>query len=228
MLKENLDIIKKKGINYIKIDTRIRKYQPWIGDLVNFFYDQIMEKSVFPKKFNGNIQLHYDILKKELERVGGKKVLELATGSGNAVKFLNKNNQYTGIDISPGLLRKACQRFRNNGFQNTEFFLTAAEDLPFQDGMFDIVICHLSLNFFGCVEKVIHESTRVSKDCAIFFGSVPVPERKSNDATIRGRLFSREELNELFKAFGWEFVSLPERNGVLLYFKAEKRKSQFN
>ena len=226
MLKENVGIIEKKGINYIKIDTRIRKYQPWIGDLVNIFYDRIMEKSVFPKKFNGNIQLHYDILKKEFERVGGKKVLELATGSGNAVNFLNKNNQYTGIDISPGLLRKACQRFRNNGFQNAEFFLTGAEDLPFQDGMFDIVICHLSLNFFSNIEKAILESTRVSKEYAIFFGSVPIPERKSNDAIIRGKLFSKEELKNIFEKFGWEFDSLPEINGALLYFKAEKRKQQ--
>ena len=226
MLKENVGIIKKKGINYIKIDTRIRKYQPWIGDLVNIFYDRMMEKSVFPKKFNGNIQLHYDILKKELERVGGKKVLELATGSGNAVNFLNKNNQYTGIDVSPGLLRKACQKFRNNGFQNAEFFLTGAEDLPFQDGMFDIVLCHLSLNFFGNIEKAILESTRVSKEYAIFFGSVPIPERKSNDAIIRGKLFSKEELKNIFEKFGWEFDSLPEINGALLYFKAEKRKQQ--
>jgi len=226
MLKENVGIIKKKGINYIKIDTRIRKYQPWIGDLVNIFYDRMMEKSVFPKKFNGNIQLHYDILKKELERVGGKKVLELATGSGNAVNFLNKNNQYTGIDVSPGLLRKACQKFRNNGFQNAEFFLTGAEDLPFQDGIFDIVLCHLSLNFFGNIEKAILESTRVSKEYAIFFGSVPIPERKSNDAIIRGKLFSKEELKNIFEKFGWEFDSLPEINGALLYFKAEKRKQQ--
>jgi len=224
MLKENVDVIEKKGINYIKIDACVRKYQPWIGDLVNIFYDRIMEKSVFPKKFSGNIQLHYDILKKELERVDGKKVLELATGSGNAVNFLNKNNQYTGIDISPGLLRKACQRFRSNGFQNAEFFLTGAEDLPFQDGMFDIVICHLSLNFFSNIEKAILESTRVSKECAIFFGSVPIPERKSNDAIIRGKLFSKEELKNIFEKFGWEFTSLPEINGALLYFKAEKRK----
>jgi len=228
MLKENIDIIKKKGINYIKIDARIRKYQPWIGDLVNIFYDRIMEKSVFPKKFTGNIQLYYDILKKELERVSCKKVLELATGSGNAVNFLNKNNQYTGIDISPGLLRKACQRFRNNGFQNAEFFLTGAEDLPFQDEMFDIVICLLSLNFFNNAEKAIHESTRVSKDRAIFFGSVPIPERKSNDVIIRGKLFSKEELKNIFEKFDWEFTSLPEINGALLYFKAEKRKSQSN
>ncbi|MFW6149875.1 MAG: hypothetical protein ACOC6D_08460 [Atribacterota bacterium] len=43
--------------------------------------------------------------------------------------------------------------------------------------------------FFGNAEKAIQESTRVSKDRAIFFGSIPIPERKSNDATIRGKLF---------------------------------------
>lgn len=224
MLKENIDITKKQGINYPQVDNHIKKYQPWVGDLVNYFYDQIMEKSVFPKKFKGDIQLHYDILKKESEGIYGKKILELATGSGNAVYFLNHDNDYVGIDVSPGLLRKAFRRFQNSGFHHAQFYLTGAEDLPFQDELFDIVLCHLSFNFFRNVEKVIRESTRVSKNQAIFLGSVPIPERKSKNAVIRGKLYSEEELKKFFQKYEWEFIALPAQNGALLYFKAEKNK----
>ena len=57
-------------------------------------------------------------------------MLELATGSGNAVNFLPNDNKYTGADISPGLLRKAVKRFRAAGFKDDEFYVTSADDLP--------------------------------------------------------------------------------------------------
>jgi len=59
-----------------------------------------MEKAVFPRKFDGDIHLHYRILKRGYKEIHQKKVLELATGSGNAVYFLNNDNLYTGTDVS--------------------------------------------------------------------------------------------------------------------------------
>jgi len=103
LLKENLKAIKKRQINYIEADNHIKKYTPWIGDLVNWFYDCIMEKSVFPRKFHADIQLHYHILKRELKDIHGRKVLELAVGSGNAVYFLDHDNEYIGIDRSSSM-----------------------------------------------------------------------------------------------------------------------------
>ena len=70
----------------------VKKYQPWLGDFFNGFYDFLMEKTVFPKKFGGDIHLHYKILKEELKDVHQKRILELATGSGNAIYFLNNDN----------------------------------------------------------------------------------------------------------------------------------------
>ena len=222
MLKENLKAIKKRQINYIQTGHHINKYTPWIGDLVNCFYDRIMEKSVFPGKFHADLQQHYDILTRELTNIHGQKVLELAAGSGNAVYFLPHDNEYTGIDISPGLLKKACRRFQNFHFSHAQFYLASAEDLPFQDNYFEVMLCHLSFNFFRDLKKVIQESTRVSGKNALFYGSVPIPERKSEHAVIRGNLFSEAELKQIFNEFGWQFHPLPEKNGALLYFQAEK------
>lgn len=222
MLKEGIEAIQKKGINYIKEGNEVKKHQPWMGDIVNAFYDFFMKKTIFPKKFGGDIHLHYQILKQELKNIRQKYVLELATGSGNAVYFLNNDNHYTGIDISPGLLRRAVRRFRSYGFKDSKFYLISAHDLPFRDNSFDLCMCHLSFNFFPDLKKTIQEISRLTKNNGLFLGSVPVPERKRMQTTIRGHLFTESEIKTFFENEGWHFHALQPENGCLLYFKAIK------
>jgi len=220
MLKKGLSTIRKKGIIYVTEGNQMVKYTPWLGDLFNNFYDFFMEKIIFPRKFGGDIMRHYEILKKELKNISRKQILELATGSGNAVYFLNSDNHYVGIDISPGLLRRAEKRFRHSGFKDAKLFLASAENIPFEESIFDGCMCHLSFNFFSDLEKVIQEITRVSKEKAFFVGSIPIPERCQANTTIRGKLYSERELKIFFENQGWQFESLSQENGVLLYFKA--------
>ena len=105
MIKETVKIVKKNGIYHLlDNNSKVRKFKPWLGDLLSFLYDRIMEKSIFPKKFNGSIIKHFQILKIEFENIHNMNILEFATGSGNSLEFLNNDNIYTGIDISTGLL----------------------------------------------------------------------------------------------------------------------------
>jgi SAM-dependent methyltransferase len=221
MLKNGINVTDKKGLHYIVEDEgRLLKFKPWLGDAFSFLYDFIMKSSIFPKKFGGDINQHYEILSKELKGVHEKRVLELATGSGNAVNFLPNDNQYTGTDISPGLLRKAVRSFGNAGFKNAEFYVTSADDLPFDDNLFNIVLCILSLNFFNDINKVFQEIKRVTAPASIFICSVPVPERKRVQSTIRGTLYSEEELERTCKEHGLSYEAIPSENGALLYFRA--------
>jgi SAM-dependent methyltransferase len=223
MLKNGIKAIEKKGLYYIVEDGgRLLKFKPWLGDVFSFLYDFIMKNSIFPKKFGGDINQHYEILSKELKGVHKKRVLELATGSGSAVNFLPNDNLYTGSDISPGLLLKAAKNFRNAGFENTELYVTSADDLPFNDNFFDIVLCILSLNFFNDIDKVLQEVKRVAAPVAIFICSVPVPERKKVQSTIRGTLYSEEELERMCTENGLIYEAIPSENGALLYFRAIK------
>lgn len=58
-LKESLKVIRKNNIYYVLDDkAKIKKFKPWLGDIFAFLYDRIMQKSVFPKKFNGYIEKH--------------------------------------------------------------------------------------------------------------------------------------------------------------------------
>ena len=221
MLKSGIRVIRKKGLYYVaKSENDVERFKAWLGDSFSFLYDFIMKSSIFPKKFGGDMGKHYEILSQELKDVHGKCVLELAAGSGSAINFLGSDNQYTGIDISPGLLRKAVKRFRAAGFKEAKFYVTTVDDLPFDDNLFDIALCILSLNFFSDVEDVTQEIRRVLVPGGVFICSVPVPERNRLQSTIRGALYSEEELRRRFQENGFGFESMLHENGTLLYFKA--------
>lgn len=226
-LKPDIQVIKKNGIHYlVGSGNRLVRFKPWLGDSFSFLYDTIMSRSIFPKKFGGDIELHYEILGQELKAVHGKRVLELATGSGSAIHFLRPDNQYTGTDISAGLLKQAVRRFRNAGFRESEFYLVSADDLPFEKNAFDLCLCILSLNFFSDMEPVCQQIKRVLVPGGVLLCSVPVPERNRFQSTIRGVLYSETEWGEICQAYGFEFESIPCENGALLYFKAIKEQDE--
>jgi ubiquinone/menaquinone biosynthesis C-methylase UbiE len=221
LLKNGIRVIKKKELYYIAdSEKNIRSFKPWLGDSFSFLYDFIMNSSIFPKKFGGDTGKHYKVLSQELKDIHGKRVLELATGSGSAVNFLPEDNQYIGTDISPGLLRKAVKKFMTTGFKEARFYVTCAEDIPFDDSIFSICLCILSLNFFNDVNKVFQEVKRVLVPNGTLICSVPVPERNSLKSKIRGALYSEADWAEICKKHGYTFESIPFENGALLYFKA--------
>lgn len=213
--------VQKKNLHYV-LDEKghIKKYKPWLGDFFSFLYDRIMEKSIFPGKFNADIKKHISILKEEFRDIHHARILEIATGSGNAALFLNADNIYTGIDISPGLLKRAYSRLYESGFEMVELYVSTAEVLPFPDKQFDFAICHLSLNFFNDIILFIRELKRVLKHKATFYCSVPVPERRPAKSTIHGTLYTEKELKTFFETSGFNFRSMPHKNGAILYFTA--------
>jgi SAM-dependent methyltransferase len=223
MLKKDTKVINKKGLNYvIGTDGKPLRIKPWLGESFSFLYDFIMRKSIFPKKFGGDMDEHHDILRQELKGVHGKHVLELATGSGSAVNFLMNDNRYTGTDVSPGLLKKAVNRFLSAGFKEAEFYVASADDLPFEDESFNVCICILSLHFFDDLAKVLKEVNRVLASCSVFVCAVPVPERNTLGSTFGGELRSEDGLAKMFCQNSFRFESIPRENGALLNFRGIK------
>jgi SAM-dependent methyltransferase len=221
MLRHGIKVINKNGLHYIVGEgDKPLKFKPWLGDSFSFLYDFFMKNSIFPKKFSGDINKHYGILSDELKDFHKKRFLELATGSGSAVNFLPNDNLYTGSDISPGLLRKAVINFKNAGFKNAEFYVTSADNLPFNNSLFDVILCILSLNFFNDINNVFQEVKRVAAPTAVFICSVPVPERIKVQSTIRGTLYSEDELERMCRENGFVYEAIPSENGALLYFRA--------
>lgn len=115
---------------------------------------------------------------------------------------------------------KIGQNSREAGFKDFELYASSAEQLPFSDNIFDIIVCNLSLNFFEDLNTVIRELTRVLKKQRTFICIVPVPERNKKQSSIRGKLYSEEQLNKLFTSYKFEFCPHEFKNGALLYFTA--------
>ena len=106
MAEKGTKVVNKKGLNYvIGTDGKPLRFKPWLGVCFSFHYDFIMRKSIFPKKFGGDMAEHQDILSRELQCVHGKHMLELATGSGSAVNFLVNYGIRVEVGNSPSCYR---------------------------------------------------------------------------------------------------------------------------
>jgi len=83
----------------------------------------------------------------------GKKVIEIATGSGGPAVFMVKETgcHLTGIDIIDEGVNNAKKLADENELNEQLKFLygDASEPLPFPDGNFDVVISIDSINHFN-------------------------------------------------------------------------------
>lgn len=221
LIKDTVRIAKKNGIIFLlNNNNKLTKTKPWLGDLFSFLYDRIMERSVFPKKFNASFNEHYKILGEIFENITDKSIIEFATGSGDAIRFLNNKNIYAGVDISSGLLRLARKKFDQYGFTEFDLYCADASETPFQDNTFDMAICNLSLNFFQSIDKFLSELKRILKPNGIFFCSAPIPERKKSKAIIHGTLYKLDDIKKMLENKNFNLEAFPYENGALVYFKA--------
>ncbi|ADG83081.1 class I SAM-dependent methyltransferase [Thermincola potens] len=78
-----------------------------------------------------------EIRKKVIELAYGK-VLEVGVGTGKNLKFYSPACEVTGIDFSPGMLKKARQRAK--GLANVTLYEMDVQNLDFPDNTFDTVI----------------------------------------------------------------------------------------
>ena len=93
----------------------------------------------------------------------GDKVLDVATGSGNtAISAARRFCNVTGIDYVPGLIEHARKRAEAEGLQIT-FEVGDAEDLPYPDASFDVVLSTLGVMFAPDQEKVAEELLRICR-----------------------------------------------------------------
>jgi ubiquinone/menaquinone biosynthesis C-methylase UbiE len=89
-------------------------------------------------------------------------VLDVACGTGaltqEVASQLSNTVQVTGIDSNPGMLSVAMEHNREIRWEQG-----LAENLPFQDHQFDIVLCQFGLMFFSDRVKAVKEMARVIK-----------------------------------------------------------------
>ncbi|HWC18678.1 MAG TPA: class I SAM-dependent methyltransferase [Terriglobales bacterium] len=98
-----------------------------------------------------------------LKLAPGTRVLDVACGTGNtAIPAAKKGAVVTGVDIAPNLIEQARARAREAGV-NAEFREADAEQLPFADGSFDVIISVFGAMFAPRPERVASELLRVCR-----------------------------------------------------------------
>ncbi len=109
------------------------------------------DTAVIQKRYDRNARF-YDIMESFVEKLLYSKwrkkyffplkgkILEVGIGTGNNIKYLNKETKVTGIDFSEKMLEKARQKLISSGKKNIVLSQMDVENLSFKDDLFDYVI----------------------------------------------------------------------------------------
>jgi demethylmenaquinone methyltransferase/2-methoxy-6-polyprenyl-1,4-benzoquinol methylase len=101
------------------------------------------------------------IRKETLSKLQGD-ILEIGIGTGKNIPYYNRQVKLTGIDISPEMLKKAKQKFRNKALIKN-LTLMDAQDLDFADNSFDYVAGTFIFCSIPDPVKALREARRVAK-----------------------------------------------------------------
>ena len=95
----------------------------------------------------------------------GERVLDLGSGAGTdsliAAQMVGEQGSVTGIDMTTEMLEKARAAAAEMGATNVEFVESEAEQLPFPDGSFDVVISNGVIDLIPDKDAVFAELYRV-------------------------------------------------------------------
>ena len=125
---------------------------------------------------------------------GARTALDLATGGGHVARRLREAGlQVVSADPAPGMQPDVICR---------------AEDLPFADGSFDVVVSRIAPHHFDDVGAAVAEMARVSSDIVIVEDTLYVSEQVEEAERLRDpthvRSYSEEEWRSLLVEAGLE------------------------
>jgi len=96
-----------------------------------------------------------------IEVASGCRLLDVACGAGQlALIAAREGVDVTGVDVAPNLVERAAARARAEGLK-ARFREADAEDLPFEDGTFDVVVSLVGAMFAPQPDRVAGELLRV-------------------------------------------------------------------
>jgi arsenite methyltransferase len=95
----------------------------------------------------------------------GERVLDLGSGAGTdsliAAQMVGQDGRVTGIDMTAAMLTKARAAAAEMGADNVQFVEAEAEQLPFADASFDVVISNGVIDLIPDKDAVYAELHRV-------------------------------------------------------------------
>jgi len=150
----------------------------------------------------------------------GMYVLDVGCGIGKTPCYIAKRHgcRVVGVDISAKMIDWSGETAKREGVEyKVEFRVADAQDLPFEDGLFDVVIGESVLSFVPDRQKALREYVRVTKPGG-YIGlnesawlKTPVPtelidQMDHTRAFLGGRLETADAWKELLVASGLKDV----------------------
>ena len=156
----------------------------------------------------------------------GEAVLDLGSGSGTdlfvAAIHVTETGTVTGVDMTEAQIEKARRLADENLFHNVSIRQGRIEDLPFDDGTFDVVISNGVINLSAEKDRVFAEANRVLRDggrlaISDIVSERQLPERIKNDADLWaaciGGAEQAESYTSLVEDAGFEFGEVRVNDG---------------
>ncbi len=140
--------------------------------------------------------------------------LDIATGGGHtALAVAPHVGRIMVTDLTPRMLEKAREYLLSQGITNAEFQVADAEQLPFEDEIFDRVTCRIAPHHFPHVAQAVKEVARVLKPGGLFLLIDSIapsdPELDAFDNTVEkwrdsshGQSYTAEEWQAFFEQAG--------------------------
>ncbi len=111
----------------------------------------------------------------------GEAVLDVGCGAGVdtliAAIMVGPPGNVVGIDLTPEMLERARKNLRKTSLNNVSFQEASAEDLPFPDASFDVVISNGVFNLIPDKVKALKEVLRRLKTSEPFYDRRPGSNR---------------------------------------------------
>ncbi len=210
-LREEFFIPKKGEIVTMKKDNK----KDIISKIQKSF--TVQAKEFENKKMSFSKQEYLDYTIKAIDLKKTDKVLEVAAGTcvtGRAIEpFVS---EVTCVDATEAMLKVGKEQSKKDGLKNIFFVEALAENLPFEDNTFDVVITRLSFHHFAEVCKPFSEMDRVlklgGKLVIIDMEAAEYSLRKIEDEIETMRDFShvknlsKSEFEELYKQYKYEII----------------------
>lgn len=124
----------------------------------------------------------------------GMEILEIGSGPGNFSDLLSKKGaKVNGIDFSEKMVDVAIKNFPHINFSQAN-----AEEIPFKDNMFDVVVANFVVHHLARPEIVFQEVSRVLKKGGRFVFAVwGAPEKQASMGAFFGAVATYHDLGKL-------------------------------
>lgn len=182
---------------------------------VQEYYDAFLASE--PGKYSSleEFKLRYEPILSYFEKIGHPvKILDIGCGTGMASEKLKRFGVVYGIDISPKSVEEARKYNRCD-----KFYVGIAEELPFDNSMFDVVVCTEVMEHLLDTPNALSEMNRVLIGGGHLIISTPNPwywcvilnraiatlkRQKAGTGQIVENFISPKKLKKMLKQKGFE------------------------